>query len=390
MKTAAVIAEFNPFHNGHKYLLDTIKKEYGIDYCIAIMSGDFVQRGDVAVVNKHLRAEMAIKAGFSAVFELPLIYATASAPDFAYGGACIAHKLGVDYLFFGSETGDTTALEKTADALLCPAPLLDAYINANVKKGLTYAKAVSEALISSGISDVSFSAPNDILAVEYIKALKKLNSPVKPIAIKRTGVDHNSVTAYGSIASATLLRSKIMDHHDISLYIPDSYDFYPLFMDDFMDMLTYRMHFITEEVLKNTPGISHDLSNKILKCSKFTEYRALVDACKSKNFSESSIRRALIHILLGLQKDPSLFPDGHVCSPTSLRLLAMKRDDSPLIKAFKNREQITIYTKPKDILDHDVALLSADISASDLYEKVYSIKYHTPFVSDCQKSPILL
>ncbi len=389
MKTAAVIAEFNPFHNGHKYLLDTIKNEYGVDYCIAIMSGDYVQRGDIALVNKHKRAEMAVHAGFSAVFELPLLYAGSSAPDFAYGAASIADALGVDYLFFGSESGDTESLCKLADIMNNPDDTLEEAINNNVKSGMSYAKAVSSALIACGICKEDFSSPNDILALEYIKTLKKLRSKLEPIAIKRKGVGHNSAVANDNIASASSLRSKIHEGAPVSDFIPYHMDFKPLFMDDFFNMLSYRLHYISEDELKNTPGISGDLANKIKKSENATSYRQLIDSCKSKNFSESTIRRAFIHILLSVQKNDILYPDGHVAYPHSIRLLALTKSDSFLLKSFKEKEALYIYTKPKEIIDKEDALLLLDMKASDLYEKVYASKYRVDFIHDCQKTPLI-
>ncbi len=390
MKTAAVIAEFNPFHNGHKYLCDTIKKEYGIDHCIAIMSGDFVQRGDTAIINKHARAELAVKAGFSAVFELPLFYATSSAPDFAYGGVSIADALGVDYLFFGSESGDTATLEKTADFLLSPSQEFDLCVKTHVKAGNTYAKALSLALKECKITESDFSAPNDILALEYIKSLKKSGSATIPLAVKRLGVDHDSTDISGNIASATQLRKMIKSGDFVSSFVPVDLPHPPLFIEDFMGMLNYRLHYITEKELLNTPGISSDLAHKIIKNRHLTDYRNLIDAIKSKNFSESSIRRAFIHILLNMQKDEALYPDGHLVAPSSVRLLAMSKEGADAVRFCKEHGNITIFTKPRDILDKGDALLTKDMEAADLYEKVYSSKYSSPYIADCSKSPVII
>ena len=201
MKVLGIIAEYNPFHNGHLYHLQESKKLVNADYSICIMSGNFTQRGDVALIDKWSRTEMALKSGIDLVIELPVIYSLSSAENFAYGSINILDKLGiVDYVSFGSEAGELSILDSIAD-ILCNEPKeYVSLLNHELDKGISYPKAREKALLMY-LNDIRkyanvLSSPNNILGIEYLKALRKIKSNLHPITIKRKKVGISPFTAF--------------------------------------------------------------------------------------------------------------------------------------------------------------------------------------------------
>ena len=199
MKTVGIIAEFNPLHNGHKYLLDEAKRLSGADFCIVVMSGNFVQRGSPALLDKYTRTQMALLNGVDLVIELPVIYATASAEYFARGAVRLLDKLGVvDIITFGSECGNIELLKKAATELTEETPDFKKNLQDNLKKGLSFPKARSQAIGKQGDG----SEPNNILGIEYIKALNYWDSSITPTTIERKGSGYHDE----QMASATAIR----------------------------------------------------------------------------------------------------------------------------------------------------------------------------------------
>ncbi len=210
-KVLGIIAEYNPFHNGHLYHLAESKKAINANYTVAIMSGNFVQRGDTSLINKWSKAEMALKNGIDLVIELPLIYSISSAENFARGSIKLLNSLNiVDYLSFGSELCDVTILNEFARVLYTEPKEYVSILNHELGKGFSYPKARENALLIY-LNDIRkyaniLSSPNNILAIEYLKALKEENSPIIPISIRRNKVDYNDTQIVDGFASATAIR----------------------------------------------------------------------------------------------------------------------------------------------------------------------------------------
>ncbi len=436
MKTAAVIAEYNPFHNGHKYQLDQIRKLTGADNIIIIMSGDFVQRGYPAITNKYIRSQMAVNNGADIVFELPVRYSTASAPYFALAAVSIIHSLGfIDYLCFGCEVDDIGVLSSVAKADLTSG---NSYINNN--SAFSSETSSDDDSINSNDMSVSksgfaskrteyiasklpeilslypdlLSSPNNILAIEYIKALMYLNSDVKPIAIKRMDNGYNcntpsSLTIGSSVinmASASYIRTNYSpDKPDlIKSYIPDSVS--SLFKNDnncflkdeikLSEMLYYKLNEIIYSENSNISSICDDLCSYedvtkqlamriINNFNNFTAYSDFASVIKVRNFTYTRISRALLHILLGIKKLPASY--NHLVPYT--RLLAIKKEKSSILR----QTDFTIITKTangisqlQDLPDSEYAqlLFNETISASNIYRRLlfnntYPFKddYHT-------------
>lgn len=318
MKTVGIIAEFNPFHNGHKYLIEKAKEETNADRVIVIMSGNFTQQGNIAIIDKFKRAEIATNYGVDLVIELPTIYAISSAETFAKGAIDILDKLNiVDYLAFGTEAASLNTLQNIASKILDNENLLSEKIKENLKSGITYAlardKALKEILTTSEYAEIS--SPNNILAIEYLKELLKIKSNIVPVAIKRANANHNDTSIYTNsfFASATSLRNHLENMEnsvlDIENYVPNlTYkallDSKLLFNNDMYTLLRYIIAVADNKKLSSIYEISEGLENKIKESAKVSlSYFELLNSVKSKRYTLSRIKRIFIHILLELTSD---------------------------------------------------------------------------------------
>jgi len=417
MTIAAIIAEYNPFHNGHDYMIQKIKEDTGADSVIAVMSGDFTQRGIPGITDKHTRAKMAVSCGVDAVFELPVRFATAGAENFATGAVALFRALScVDYLCFGSECGNLSDFSNAADFLLQEPEEFKNAIQKKLREGLSYPKAfataIKESCADSSVPDNLLEHPNNLLGLEYMKALKKLAASIKPHTITRTGTGyHDAHTTFSKesgtlIASASAIRSALTkDTGTIALAQPllpaDAYRIFaesygisaPVTLDDFSLLLSTRIAAETKESLATFLDVPKELADRIYSFrDDFMTVTKLIEALKHKQFTYARINRALLHILLGLKETPTGIITG--ANTTSLipyaRLLAMKKSASPLIKELKKHSEIPIITKPaearKALSKNALTIFLEDIAAADLYNRIVSSKFGTPFVTDMRHS----
>ena len=289
MKTTAIICEFNPLHSGHKKLIDYAK---GIsDRVICIMGGNFTQRGMPACCDKYLRATHAVKAGADLVIELPTIYATASAENFAYGGVAIADSIGVDSLLFGSECGDIDELRR------CAKLLTDKDVNVEIARmmttGISYPTAVAAAVGSDALN-----SPNNVLAVEYIRALQARESSVLPVTIKRENNFNGEPTEY---ASSGYLRQNADDRERYS------YDFVIRDIDDsienkYKEFAARAVSLLSAEQLAATEGVTEGLENRIFKADKSNGYDAMLEQIKTKRYTRMKLQRIILNAVLSVTK----------------------------------------------------------------------------------------
>ncbi|HIW20956.1 MAG TPA: nucleotidyltransferase [Candidatus Dorea intestinavium] len=399
MSVVGLITEYNPFHNGHLHHLKKAKELTGADQVVVIMSGDYVQRGAPAFMPKHLRAKMALECGATMVLELPNLYATASAEIFAYGAVSILHHLGiVDFLCFGSETGELKQLEEMASFLLNPPLSYVALLKAELKKGLSYPsareKSLLKALNNPELSEV-IKNPNNILGIEYLKALKSLNSQIKPFTIKRIGASYNDETLQDSLSSASAIRSSLCgtpskDLEIIEKQVPSAiYDLfkrhylkdYPLSFDDYSLLLKEKILTNNAKSLLEFVDINEDLANKIMNTqNRFVNTTQFITLLKTKDLTYAKISRALLHLVLDIKKTDLFTLDGTIKAPTYVRVLGFKKEWSSLLSLAKKNSSIPIITK----LSKDSPL--AEIYASNLYQSVVTNKYQTPFLNEHQKS----
>lgn len=395
MKTVGLITEYNPFHKGHLYHLNKAKEITGADRAIVVMSGDFVQRGMPAIVDKFTRAHMALAEGADLVLELPCIYATASAEFFALGAVSLLTKLGcVDYLCFGSECGDISILSHIADFLAEEPVEFQTALKFHLQSGKSYPSARLAAL-SETMKDADSSitgileSPNNILALEYLKALKKLDSPLTPVALKRAGAGYHAEELSTAFSSATALRKLILDdvkpdilqQHlpskacDILTSVLSSTA--PVTANDFSPFLSYAL-MMNKHHLTDYLDVDSDLADRMVK--KMPEYQNFADYAdllKTKSYTHTRITRSLCHIMLDIQKEHMhTYLSQGICFYA--KALGFQRDAAPLLKSLKSNSSIPFITKLSLAANSLSAtghfMLQQDLKASEIYHNPPSKK----------------
>ena len=315
MKTAAIICEFNPLHNGHKKIINFAKTF--ADKVICIMSGNFVQRGTVAVANKYLRAEHAIRAGADLVVELPTGFALSSAENFAYGGVKIASLLNADYLVFGSECGDLEKLKA------CVTKLQDVDVNAEIRKQLAKGASYPKALALATETDV-LDCPNNVLAVEYLRALANTTSKITPVTLLRENNYNGSPQKFAS-SSALRAEPNLRDKY--------TYDFVAKDIDDeiekkYCDFATKFLATSSKEYLEGIAGVTEGLHNRIFNADKTCGYEKMMAEIKTKRYTRAKLQRIIANCVLGITKDV----EKRIKTETPLvKVLAVKSTETTLL-----------------------------------------------------------
>ncbi len=369
MRIAGIVSEFNPFHKGHRYICEEARKQTGADAVVALMSGNFVQRGEPAIFDMGIRAEAALDNGCDAVFELPPYMAVSSAEGFAGGAVDIFNSLGIDILFFGSECGDLPALKTVAGLLANESPAYKDALNKGLKAGLSFPAAREEALLSSMktddienpdlIRDI-INDPNNILAIEYLKALISTDSKITPFTIKRivSGYHSDSLNIVNSPESkgysAEEIRDLIFNNDSLSgltsdpvlKYISDAVDKYgPVHRDRLSMLLCNDLNSASLEDDLAAINVPEDLSKRIINnnsyVGSFSEFCTLI---KSKNITYTAVSRYLLRLILNIKAY-----DGTV--PSYVRLLGFRKDAENVLTALSKRSNISILSNSSDIRD---------------------------------------
>lgn len=364
MRINAVICEYNPFHNGHKYQLKKVKEKSN-NPIAAIMSGNFTQRGDIAIADKFQRAEAAVKNGVDIVIELPAVYACSSAKNFAKAGVKTAEALGiVENLFFSVEEENADKLFKISEAF--DNKDFNETIKRNMNDGMYYPKAVEEALadISPELSK-TIKKPNNILAVEYLNALK--NTDIKPLIIKRKFTDHDSDKTEKDFAGASNIRRMILENEDFIRYIPDkNLDFSsPADIKKLEKIIIYKLRSMSVEEIKNLPDVSEGLENRIYNSARvYNSLEEIISEIKTKRYTHARIRRILIYALLNITK-----ADTETDAPY-IRILAFNENGAKLLSEIKKNAKLPVIINVADDIKKlsgkakrifDIDLLSSDI-----------------------------
>ncbi|WP_415946282.1 nucleotidyltransferase family protein [Ruminococcus bromii] len=360
----AVICEFNPFHNGHKYLLESAKKVLK-EPIIAIMSGSFTQRGEVAVCDKFVRTKSALENGADLVLELPVVFSLSGAEGFARAGVAIASAFDcTNHLAFGSESGDCELLKRSANAV-CD-ERVQALVRDGMKNGGYYPRELEsavKAVFGDGVSSV-LCKPNNILAVEYIKALS--GTSVEPFSVARTGVAHDSRIAGEGFASASHIREMLRNGENAKKYapyVPDEITF----SENLDRPLLYRLRTMTREEISKLPDVGEGLENRIadaaMQCSTSAE---IADFVKTKRYTHARIRRILSCALLGIEKAHTQIPIEYV------RVLGFTKDGAELLKDCR-LNVVTSAIAGLKIGGSTKALLEKDISAYNISALAYRV-----------------
>lgn len=404
MKVVGLITEYNPFHNGHKYHIDKAREMTGADYVIVVMSGNFVQRGTPAIADKYTRTEMALKMGADMVFELPVSFACASAEFFAYGAASVLDRLGfVDCLCFGSEAGDISRLEPIAEILLQEPESYKETLNRYLKAGNSFPMARSMALknyTSNEEIEALLLNSNNILGIEYLKALKQLNSKIIPYTIKREGSAYSDskLSTEHTLSSATAIRGVLEQGSDLSLLKdampgeaisilkPLYQKTFPICENDFSNMLYYKLRTTSLETLSLYGDVSEELASRIKNLlPSFTNYHEFAMELKTKQHTLTRINRCLLHILLELpaaNKELSY-----------IRLLGFHKKASHLLKQVPEGDVpvITKMAHANTLLTREAKeLFDKEILCNDLYNQIVYSKYGTKIASDYTHPLVIL
>lgn len=372
MKVGGIVAEYNPFHHGHAYLVEQMRNA-GVTHTVAVMSGNFVQRGDAAVCDKWSRCEMALENGVDLVLELPLPYAVATAQRFALGAVgTLAALGGVDELYFGSECADTQALEEVARLLDDGAVLF--HMRELLDSGEAFAAARQAAVVAVGARGEILRNPNDTLAVEYIRAITQLDAKMTPHAIGRVGAAHDAQAVDG-IASASAIRHAIgeRDMSNVRAWMPQAaYDILqsqlgqgrcPAELSRLDAALLVELRKATVQELAALPDISEGLENRLYRAVReFGSVEQILSAVKSKRYTHARLRRILLYALLGLTREMYDTP------PAYIRLLGMNSRGRELLSNSKPTLPILTRAKDREQLDgRGAAMFELECTADDLY-----------------------
>lgn len=368
-KVVGIIAEYNPFHNGHAYQIAKAKELTGAGYAVIIMSGNFVQRGAPAFADKYTRTNMALAGGADLVLELPVCYATASGDYFAEGAVAILDRLGViTHLCFGSESGDICLLEQTAELLATESGGFSACLQTALKSGISYAKAIEQAVLSvAGYSLPAgfLSAPNHLLGLSYLKALKRRGSRIQGVTIKRTGQPyHDTAVKTDGFSSAAAIRSVLTenaafgsapaDNPILRAAIPSvclpflletlQYN-KQMDKDDFSAALGYALlHASYADYLDISADLSNRIHNLLPEYRSFSQFAGLL---KNKSTTFAAISRGLLHILLNIKKsDMKVYQETDWVQ--AVRILGFRKESAPLLSAIKKNSTLTLISKLAD------------------------------------------
>ncbi len=396
MKVCAVIAEYNPFHLGHAYHLKQARLLTDADYIIVVMSGNFVQRGEPALVDKYARTKAALSCGADLVLELPTCFSAGSAEYFARGAISMLDHLGmVDFLCFGSECSEIHFLSQFADIFLKEPEPYKKILLEKLKLGYSYPTARSNALVIAYpelAADISvISSPNNILGIEYIKALHRRRSLIHPVNIRRMGSDHRDQRLGPFHSSSRALRLAIQSDRSIeglhSQMPEEAYsiltDYFdrekPLFQDDFSTLLHYKL--LSEQAKGYTDylDITPDLSDKICKyVYQYTTFSEFCDLLKSKDMTYTRISRCLLHILLNITKDNMQFYIDNQDAISYARLLGFREDAKPLLTAIDKNTSIPLITKMADaeklLTGGGRHMFQQEVQITDIYSSIQASK----------------
>ena len=397
MKTVGVICEYNPFHRGHAWQLAALRERYGASSIVCVMSGNFVQRGECAICRKHPRAAAAVEGGADLVLELPLPWAIASAEGFARGGVAVLHAMGcVDTLAFGSECGETAALLRAADALLRPE--YPGLLHTELDKGNSFAAARQEAVRTLiGEEAQILASPNDILGVEYCKALHASGSTITPLALPRVGASHDG-GAVDEIASASLIRARLRAGGGADDYLtPGMSERYraeeaagraPVCAETAERMLLARLRMMTEEDLAPYDEGREGLYHRFYEVSRSaTSVRELLERVKTKRYAYARLRRMLLHIALGV------LPSEAAQSVPYLRVLACNERGRALLHEMRTRAALPVLTKSADVRslsEQAQHIFVLEARATELYTLLYPALSAATGGSEWTTGPVIL
>lgn len=414
MKAVGLVTEYNPFHNGHLYHLNKAMELTGADISVAVMSGDFVQRGEPAVLDKYTRTSMALNSGVNLVVELPVNYAVSSAESFAAGALKVLDYIKADSIAFGSESGDIERLSKLAHILCDNEDTLYKEISKYTANGISYAAARQKVVEKLTDKDTAamLTSSNNILAVEYLKAIIKNNYAIKPYTVQRQGDSYNDTDIRSEYASATALRENLKADN-ISEYIPVkaglilSSNTNYIYPDDITEALftrlldilfasNYDKNVFIENVMQY-PDVSKEIAGRLYKSAMDMitrtvpqrseskdnwafSFGSLCEHIKTKEVPLSRIKRALVRITLGLDKKHM----GKYANEPYIRVLGFDKKGQEYLSYIRKTVEVPLITKTADYKE----MLLDDIHAANIYNMIVAGKYGVKELGDYVRGPV--
>lgn len=404
MKVMGLIVEYNPFHNGHLYHLEESKKICGADYTVCVMSGNFIQRGEPAVVNKWARANMALSSGADLIIELPFPYAMSSAEFFASGSVKILNDIGiVDFLCFGSEHGNIDELDFIARILIDEPHAYKSFLKQELDRGISYPAArdtaIKEYIKHSNTArqvhaESLLSSSNNILGIEYLKALKRFNSKIIPFTIKRVNNEYGTKQITGNISSATSIRSfistnssqalkdvlqKVLPEASLNILLEEMAEGRgPVFAEDFYTIIASQLRRMKPGQIKGYPYVSEGLENRIkASAGSSGTYDELVEGICTKRYTRTRIQRILMSILTGMTLEQAdMF--NRYNGPQYARVLGFNKKGQQLLSLIKQKSVIPLVMKTADFVKSCNPLLKSMLELEAMSTDIYVLGYKNP------------
>lgn len=415
-KVIGIIAEYNPFHGGHKFQIEEAKKRTGADWCVAAMSGDFIQRGEPAVYSKYLRTRMALSCGADLVVELPSAFAVSSAEDFAACGVALLTGLGaVDVLCFGSEDGDIRRIRTAAGILAQEGGDFSSLLSIGLRSGLSWPQARSQALLKMADKDKDFplkreemdkllGSPNNLLGIEYCKAILRQNSPLIPFTIRRRGQGYHDNGLEGGQASASAIRRTLkagVPSGEAGLFpyaklTPEAMTHIPpeirplygrepvLQANDLSEILNFCLLSLKREGTDYTQygDMSAEMARRLEHCLlKQVSWEGRIEQLKTRQYTYTRLSRALLHMVLGLT-DARVQSYKEAGRAPYARILGFRKESQELLALVKQKTAIPLITKtadaPRILTGTALDMFSQDIYASHIRQTLLSKKLEQP------------
>lgn len=397
MNIVGIIAEFNPLHNGHKYIIDQAKKQCNADYVVIVMSGNFTQRGTPAIYDKYIRTKMALLSGADLVIEMPVVAACSGAKDFARCGVSLLNSTGIiTHLAFGSENPNLKDLSNLADLLHNEPEEFKLQLKSFLKEGLSWPAARQKAIdhLYPHLSDYS-KDPNNILALEYLISIKELNSAITPVPIKRIQTGYHDLSTNHPICSATALRQQIEAKNSkdkILFHMPECiYDYaqaildydYAMKLDDFSAPLAYALTKQDDDTLCHYLDIDKDLAKRIYNEKEhYLGFYDFLMHLKNRAYTQTRISRALLHLLLGIKNSDRIHLVNCNYAPY-IKVLGFKKESAEILTLIKENCLLPMLTRnataPSLIHDYNATrLYQLDVNATETYRLIYNLHGKSP------------
>lgn len=375
MQIIGLIAEYNPFHNGHLYQINKIKEKYPDSIIIAVVSSSFTQRGDVSIIDKWTKTQIALDNNIDVVVELPFVYATQSSDIFAKGAIEILKRLNIDTLVFGTESTSLDQISTVADLELYN-PEYNNLVKQYLKEGINYPTATNKAILT--LNGRKISTPNDLLALSYIKEIKKQNLHITPVNIVRTSIYH-SLSSEGNISSATAIRHKNLKNEKIDNLIPYSPNLIKkISMNNYYPYLKYKILSEGIEIKKyNTleEGIENKITKEIINAHTYEE---LITKIKTKRYTYNKISRMLLHILTNFTKE-----EAQNIKIDYIRILGFNKNGQKYLNKIKKEVKLPLITGYQKNISK---ILDIELRVS----KIYSLSNESNLIKkEYDKKPII-